>query len=93
MYNFKTLILYPNFLSIHNIHFFTQFRLQMQDLRKFVSINSDVLELALEKLDVFVGWGGQGGGEAKGEHNEEFHFVWFGGALVLLEGGVKVLWW
>lgn len=61
------------------------------NLREFVSVNSDVLELALEDLHVVGGGCGQGGGEAKGKHNEEFHFVCFGGALVLLEGVVKVL--
>jgi hypothetical protein len=43
-------------------------------LREFVSVNSDVVELAAEDLDIFSSWGGQGGDDDTGEHNEEFHF-------------------
>jgi hypothetical protein len=43
------------------------------NVREFVSINTDVLEIVLEDLNIFS-WSGQGGNNAEGEHHEEFHF-------------------
>jgi hypothetical protein len=43
------------------------------NLREFVSVDSDVLEVAAGDLSI-VGWGGQGGDDNAGEHDEEFHF-------------------
>jgi hypothetical protein len=40
---------------------------------EFVSVDSDVLEVAAGDLSI-VGWCGQGGGDKAGEHNDELHF-------------------
>lgn len=48
---------------------------RFDNLREFVSIDSDVVEFVSEDLN--ISWGGHGGDDHKGEDHEEFHFDWF----------------
>jgi hypothetical protein len=63
------------FLGLESIALVTLVHLRLlviQNVLEFVSVNSDVLEVALGDLN--ISWGGQGGDDNAGKNDDEFHF-------------------